>query len=97
MKVKQQWCAVCNGWFDHGTWQHSEQEILSDAKTVSVIPRRMEYWLQEQRPPDVNWIDYGPKETAKDAFTRIEELKTEKPTRTFRCIARYTEDRILSP
>lgn len=22
MSVKQQWCAVCNGWFDHGTWQH---------------------------------------------------------------------------
>lgn len=24
MSVKQQWCGVCNGWFDHGTWQHGE-------------------------------------------------------------------------
>lgn len=54
----------------------------------------IEYWLQEQRPQ--GWIDYAHKESSQEAFTRIDQLKTEKPGRTFRCVIRVSADQVIS-
>lgn len=40
-QVKQQWCATCNVWCDHGTWQHGEgattHESIIDNITKEVL------------------------------------------------------------
>lgn len=48
-QVKQQWCAICNGWFDHGTWQHSPAETSFAPAPGSSFMSREEYWLEIAR------------------------------------------------
>lgn len=55
-EIKKQWCATCNDWREHGTWQHEGKSELAAPGSSQCGDCKREYpWPLDVLLPDEQW------------------------------------------